>query len=73
MMKPTLRIDTIKENNKELTRKYDLHNPNQLEQAKLYTLTDISETLAMFVDLMCMVYGRGFSLVNDEEGGKNNG
>lgn len=68
-----LRIDTIKENNKKLTTDFNLMNPHQLEQAKLSVLTDISETLAMWCDLMCMVYGRAFAMVDDKEGGKNNG
>ena len=72
-MKPTLRIDTIKENNKKLTKDFNLMNPHQLEQAKLSVLTDISETLAIYTDLMCAVYGRMFALADDNEGGKGNG
>ena len=68
-----LRIDTIKENNKKLTTDFNLMNQTQLEQAKLSVLTDISETLAMWFDLMCMVYGRAFAMVDDKEGGKDNG
>jgi len=72
-MKPMMRIETVKQNQRKLTKEYNLNKPEHLAQAQLSVLTDISETLAMYFDLMCAVYGRAFAIGDENEGGKGNG
>ena len=72
-MKPMMRIETVKQNQRKLTKEYNLNKPEHLAQAQLSVLTDISETLAMYFDLQCSIYGRAFAMADDNEGGKNNG
>ena len=73
VMKPVMRIETVKQNQRKLVKDFDLNKPEHLAQAQLSVLTDISETLAMYFDLMCSIYGRAFAMNDDNEGGKDNG
>ena len=72
-MKPVMRIETVKTNQRKIVRECNLKEPEGIAQAQLSVLTDISETLAMYFDLLCAVYGRAFAMNDDNVGGKGNG
>ena len=72
-MKPVMRIETVKQNQRKIVKECNLKEPEGIAQAQLSVLTDISETLAMHFDLLCSVYGRAFAMNDDNEGGKGNG
>jgi hypothetical protein len=52
-----MRIDEIVENNKKIAQS-SLKSETEIARATLSVLTDISETLAMFLDLTGNIYGR---------------
>ena len=52
-----MRVDEIIENNQKISES-SLKSAVEVERAILSVLTDISETLAMYVDLTANIYGR---------------
>ena len=71
-----MRSDRIIENNKGLIAKHHgLKTDKDIAMATLDVLTDISETLAGFLDFMTFIYNRKVALPGDEvpEEMKNNG
>ena len=53
-----MRIEDVVNNNKNLTNNCKLNTEEGRQLATLSVLTDISETLAMMVDLYGVIHGR---------------
>ena len=75
-----MRTDTIVKNNKELFKKHNgLKTQMDVSKATLDVMTDISETLAGFLDFMTFVYNRQIAFPGDKvpeemkNGGNGNG
>ena len=78
-----MRTDTIVKNNKELVKKHNgLKTQMDVSKATLDVMTDISETLAGFLDFMTFVYNRQIAfpgdkvpeeMKNNQNGGNGNG
>ena len=78
-----MRTKTIVDNNKALVKKHNgLKTQMDVSKATLDVLTDISETLAGFLDFMTFVYNRQIALPGDkvpedmknkQNGGNGNG
>ena len=64
-----MRIEEVFENNKKLPTKVQLNTEEGRQLATLSVLTDISETLAMMLDMYGVVHGREVNLKKD---GKKN-
>lgn len=56
-----MRCDDIVKNNQELNKKLPLNTDVGRQKALLSVLTDISESLALIVDLYAAVHGRVIS------------
>lgn len=65
-----MRTDKIIENNKKLAKECKLGTPEGRQLAILSVLTDISETIALYTDLLASIYGRSIQYMKDD-GGKN--
>lgn len=65
-----MRTDKIIENNKKLSKDCKLGTPEGRQLAILSVLTDISETMALYTDLMASIYGRSIQYQKND-GGKN--
>ena len=65
-----MRTDEIIRNNQELTKNFDVRKEEGAGLAMLSVLTDISETLAMIVDIQSAVYGRVFTRKGTGDAGK---
>jgi len=63
-----MRIDEVIENNKKLQKQYRINTEEGRQAAILSVMTDISETLAIMVDLYGIVHGR---IVSSNRDGKN--
>lgn len=63
-----MRIDEMIENNKKLQKTYRINTEEGRQAAILSVMTDISETLALMVDLYGIVHGR---IVSNNRDGKN--
>ena len=63
-----MRIDEVIENNKKLQKNYRINTEEGRQAAILSVMTDISETLAIMVDLYGIVHGR---IVSSKGDGKN--
>ena len=61
-----MRIDEIRESNTAMQKKLNLNDDKQREIFMIGVLTDISETLALLVDVYAMVYGRVVSTKKDD-------
>jgi hypothetical protein len=61
-----MRIDEVIDSNKKLSRNVRLNTEEGRQMALLSVLTDISETLALFLDMYAMTYGRVLSTKKDE-------
>ena len=53
-----MRIDEVIENNKKLQKTYRINTEEGRQAAILSVMTDISETLAIMVDMYGIVHGR---------------
>jgi hypothetical protein len=62
-----MRIDEVIENNKKMQKNYRINTEEGRQAAILSVLTDISETLAIMVDLYGIVHGRIVSSNGDEK------
>lgn len=60
-----MRIEEVFENNRKLPTQVQLTTEEGRQLATLSILTDISETLAMMLDLYGVVHGREVSLKKD--------
>ena len=56
-----MRIEEVFQNNKDLTKNCRLETEAGRQKAMLSVLTDISETLAMMLDMYGVVHGRTIS------------
>ena len=56
-----MRSDEVAKNNQDLSNNLPLNTDAGRQKAVLSVLTDISETLALMVDLYAAVYGRVIS------------
>ena len=65
-----MRIEEVFENNKKLPTKVQLTTEEGRQLATLSVLTDISETLAMMLDMYGVVHGREVSLKKDGNNAK---
>ena len=63
-----MRIDEVIENNKKMQKNCRLNMEEGRQAAILSVMTDISETLAIMVDLYGIVHGR---IVSSKGDGKN--
>ena len=62
-----MRIDEVIENNKKLQKNYRINTEEGRQAAILSVMTDISETLAIMVDLYGIVHGRIVSSKGDRK------
>lgn len=65
-----MRVDNIIENNKKIQENFKLDTDKGRQLAILSVLTDISETLALYVDIYASIYGREITLNDDKRRGK---